>query len=114
MAKKAAKKKVKKNITVEDESYLFGIGNPQSFEDHHGMLSQYEEVNHPKHYDLLPNGIECIDVIRHFDVDKGNAIKYIWRAGKKPGADEVKDLEKAIFYLQDRIKEVQDKHRQMQ
>jgi hypothetical protein len=119
MAKKAAKKVGKRvtfsRLTKDDADHLFDTTVPNEPPAIGDVLSTpYEEVNHPKHYDLLPNGIECIDVIRHFDVDKGNAIKYIWRAGKKPGADEVKDLEKAIFYLQDRIKEVQGKHRQMQ
>lgn len=120
MATKSTKKVAKKRATQKDLKHLFGVGlvgNLQSFEDQLGVLNHppetYEEVNHPKHYDLLPSGIECIDVIRHFDSDKGNAIKYIWRAGKKPGADEVKDLEKAIFYLTDRIKEVKGQHRQM-
>lgn len=33
----------------------------------------------------------------------GNALKYIQRAGKKPGATEVVDLKKAIWYIQRRI-----------
>jgi len=47
---------------------------------------------------ILPNNIECIDVAQHFNFNKGNAIKYIWLAGSK--GDPVKDLKKAIEYLQ--------------
>lgn len=42
-----------------------------------------EHVNHPKHYNSHPNGIECIDIIRHYVCDIANAIKYLWRAGLK-------------------------------
>lgn len=35
-----------------------------------------ENVNHPKHYNGI-EGIECIDVARHFNFNLGNAIKYI-------------------------------------
>lgn len=62
-----------------------------------------ERVDHPAHYQQVP-GIECIDVVRHFNFDRGNAIKYIWRAGEKDRATEIEDLQKAIWYLTDEIK----------
>ena len=37
----------------------------------------------------------------------GNSLKYIARAGKKPGETELDDLKKAAFYLQDRISELE-------
>lgn len=70
--------------------------------------SRGEMVNHPTHYNKVP-GVECIDVIRYFDFDRGNAIKYIWRSGEKPEQGmtakekEIEDLKKAIWYLEDRI-----------
>lgn len=60
-----------------------------------------DAVNHPRHYNQVP-GIECIEVVRHFNFDRGNAIKYIWRAGDK--GDEIEDLCKAIWYLEDELK----------
>ena len=66
-----------------------------------------EHVNHPKHYNQHPAGIECIDIIRHYTCDIANAIKYLWRAGLKPemGKDdaekEIEDLEKALWYIDD-------------
>ena len=66
-----------------------------------------ESVNHPKHYNQHPNGIECIDVIRHYTCDIANALKYLWRAGLKPelgkaDADkEIEDLKKALWYIED-------------
>ena len=66
-----------------------------------------EQVNHPRHYNLHPAGVECIDVIRHYTCDIANAIKYLWRAGLKPemGKDdaekEIEDLKKALWYIED-------------
>lgn len=51
----------------------------------------------PRHYKEHPSGVECIDVVEHMNFNRGNAVKYIWRAGLK--ADEVEDLEKARWYL---------------
>jgi len=66
-----------------------------------------EHVNHPKHYNQHPAGIECIDIIRHYTCDIANAIKYLWRAGLKPemgkeyAEKEMEDLEKALWYIED-------------
>lgn len=66
-------------------------------------------VNHPKHYNSHPSGIECIDIVRHYDFNIGNVIKYIWRAGLKheEGMNDrdkqIEDMEKAMFYLKDEI-----------
>lgn len=74
-----------------------------------------DPVNHPAHY--RSNGIECIDAIRavltpeQFEgYCRGNAMKYLWRAGKKvkPGqtVEEAReeDLAKARWYLDTVIK----------
>ena len=66
-----------------------------------------EHVNHPKHYNSHPNGIECIDIIRHYTCDIANALKYLWRAGLKPemgkedAEKEIEDLQKALWYIED-------------
>lgn len=57
----------------------------------------HDPVNHPRHYNKHPSGIECIDVTEHFNFNQGNAIKYIWRAGEK--GDAIEDLQKAKWYL---------------
>jgi hypothetical protein len=57
-----------------------------------------------EHYNKI-NGIECIDVARHFNFNLGNALKYIWRCHHKHD-DPVADLKKAISYLQYEIEDV--------
>lgn len=59
-----------------------------------------DTVNHPEHYQQVP-GIECIDVVEHFSFLRGNAIKYLWRAGAK--GDTVEDLRKAVWYIEREI-----------
>ena len=67
-------------------------------------------VNHPSHYNLDPSGIECIEVVRYLNFNVGNAYKYAFRAGKKKLTYQddimatIHDLEKAIWYLDDEIK----------
>ena len=56
-----------------------------------------DPVNHPKHYISHPSGVECIEVTEHFNFNKGNAIKYIWRSADK--GKEVEDLRKARWYI---------------
>lgn len=65
-----------------------------------------DEVNHPSHYTAHPSGIECIQITRHHDFAIGNAIKYLWRAGLKNSDNEIQDLEKAIWYIQDKINQL--------
>lgn len=58
-----------------------------------------DHVDHPKHYNEHPSGVECITIIEHFSLNVGNAMKYLWRAGLKPGATEIDDLRKAEWYI---------------
>jgi len=62
-------------------------------------------VNHPKHYNEHPTGIECIDIVEHFSFNLGNAIKYVWRAGLKPDSEFELDIRKAIWYLERELKQ---------
>lgn len=59
-----------------------------------------DDINHPSHYTSNPSGIECIEVVEHMTFNRGNAIKYLWRAGLKDHPDGLKDLDKAIWYCQ--------------
>lgn len=64
-----------------------------------------DAVNHPEHYTSDPSGVECIAVTRHRGFNIGNAIKYLWRAGRKGDATkEIEDLRKARWYIADEIK----------
>src|SRR5690606_32999428 len=63
-----------------------------------------DPVNHPGHYNR--GKIEVIDFItdQGFNYARGNAVKYISRAGYKNPDTEIEDLEKARFYIDYEIK----------
>lgn len=65
-----------------------------------------ESVHHPSHYggDVA---YEAIKVIAAWSLNfaLGSAVKYICRAGKKVGADELEDLKKARWYIDWEIKQ---------
>ena len=66
-----------------------------------------EAVNSPSHYN--DGKIEVIDYIedKKLNFHRGNAVKYISRAGKKDPAKEVEDLRKAIWYLERECKRLE-------
>ncbi len=55
----------------------------------------------PPHY----HGDEAMKFIERFELGfaLGTAVKYIARAGKKPGESELEDLQKARWYLDRRL-----------
>ncbi|WP_145501078.1 DUF3310 domain-containing protein [Streptomyces sp. CFMR 7] len=61
----------------------------------------------PAHYKwLLPHGLEVIDLTENLNFCRGNAVKYLCRAGRKDGAPEVQDLEKALWYIKREIQRI--------
>lgn len=56
-------------------------------------------VSHPSHYNS--GKIEVIEAIEDWRLNfhRGNAVKYVARAGRKDPAKEIEDLEKARWYL---------------
>lgn len=69
-----------------------------------------DAVEHPQHY--TDGKIEVIEFIqdKHLNFCRGNAIKYICRAGKKDKNKEIEDLEKAIQYLKFEIADIERRH----
>lgn len=59
-----------------------------------------ETIDHPQHYGG-DTPYEAIKVIEAWGLGYalGSALKYICRAGKKPGAEPLEDLRKAAWYL---------------
>lgn len=70
-------------------------------------MATSERVNNPDHYRAASNSLQVIDIIEMFDLNfhRGNAVKYVLRAGKKEEVGyetylkEIEDLKKAIWYL---------------
>jgi hypothetical protein len=64
-----------------------------------------DEVNHPSHYTAY-KGLEIIDLTEQMNFNRGNAVKYIARAGLKDPSSEVQDLEKARWYIDREIQRI--------
>ena len=80
------------------------------------MEQKIDNVNHPPHYTWLKDkcGIEVIDITRHMDFDLGNVVKYVLRQGLKSEEGmsntekALEDLKKARWYLNDKIKQIEN------
>jgi Protein of unknwon function (DUF3310) len=57
-----------------------------------------DPVNSPAHYTAY-KGLEVIDLTEQMNFNRGNAVKYICRAGLKDKAAEIQDLQKAAWYI---------------
>lgn len=81
---------------------------PLCFSDHELELVEVKSdpVNHPSHYKLA-HGVEVIDLTELLTFNRGNAVKYLCRAGKKDPATELQDLNKALWYVQREISRVE-------
>jgi hypothetical protein len=63
-----------------------------------------DPVNHPKHYNSHPSGVETITIVEHMNFNVGNAIKYLWRSDHKNGLE---DLRKAAWYVNREIQRLE-------
>lgn len=71
-----------------------------------------KDTINPDYYKDTPFGLEVIEITKHYDFCIGNALKYIFRAGKKheEGMDDktkhIDDLKTAVWYLNAEIKKI--------
>jgi Protein of unknwon function (DUF3310) len=94
----------------EDE-YELGVPGRMSAQGTPGTIltKETDDPVRPNHYASLGK-YSAVDVIEVWGLGflTGNAIKYVQRAGKKPGEPETRDISKAIWYLQRRLHELDD------
>ena len=60
----------------------------------------------PAHYQGFSNGAQVIDIVENLPYNRGAAIKYLARAGRKDPAKHVEDLEKAAWYVAREIERI--------
>jgi len=75
-----------------------------------GTVAPDRAVEHPAHYGG-DTTYEVIKVIEAWGLGfvLGNVVKYVARAGKKPGNSELQDLKKARDYINKRIEKLEEK-----
>lgn len=59
--------------------------------------TEHDPVDHPKHYNSHPSGVETITITEHMGFCLGNVVKYVMRAPHKNS--QLEDLKKARWYL---------------
>ena len=58
------------------------------------------DVLNPAHYKKgFSNSAEVIDIAENLNYNRGNAVKYLARAGQKDPDKEIEDIEKALWYV---------------
>ena len=62
--------------------------------------NEASDAINPAHYQGFSNGAQVIDITENLNFNRGNAVKYLARAGAKDPAKEVEDVKKAIWYAQ--------------
>lgn len=67
------------------------------------MELEHDPVRSPAHY-IFPGGVEVIHLTQHLNFLRGNAVKYVARAGRKGDrAKELEDLNKAAECIRQEI-----------
>ena len=56
-----------------------------------------DSVRHPKHYTSDDCGVEAIEITSLLPACISNAVKYVWRCGKKD--EDLQELKKALWYI---------------
>lgn len=85
---------------------------PLSAESENDIAESYrasaERVDHPSHYHA-ESGLEVIDIIEAWQLNfnRGNALKYLARAGHKDPAREAEDLKKALWYIKRELQRIE-------
>lgn len=96
---------------IKDKECFLAMSEPIKLK-----VTNIDAVNSPSHYTWLKRkcGIEAIDLVRHFDFCIGNALKYLLRAGHKSEEGmtnkekTIQDLKKAAWYINDKIKQLEN------
>ena len=97
-------------MTKEMNAYIWE--NADKFmSKHRAERESMNQINHPKHYNT--GKIEVIEFIedQNLGYHRGNAVKYICRAGRKDPAKTNEDIKKAVWYLDRSIEIAQEKPR---
>lgn len=61
------------------------------------VKSVEDAIHHPKHYTSDDCGVEAIEITSLLPACISNAVKYVWRCGKKD--EDLQELKKALWYI---------------
>lgn len=61
------------------------------------VINTTDAICHPKHYTTDDCGVEAIEITSLLPACISNAVKYVWRCGKKD--EDLQELKKALWYI---------------
>ena len=61
------------------------------------LINTIDAIHHPKHYTSDDCGVEAIEITSLLPACISNAVKYVWRCGKKD--EDLQELKKALWYI---------------
>lgn len=61
------------------------------------VINTIDIIHHPKHYTSDDCGVEAIEITSLLPACISNAVKYVWRCGKKD--EDLQELKKALWYI---------------
>lgn len=67
------------------------------------VVAEERDAINPDHYQSDPSGVQCIAISENWSFCLGNALKYMWRSGKKDSSKNIEDLQKAVWYIEREI-----------
>ena len=76
--------------------------------NHIQIIRETSNIEHPEYYggDTVYEAIKVIEAWQ-LNFNLGNAVKYISRAGKKDKSKEIQDLQKAVWYIERQIENLE-------
>jgi hypothetical protein len=77
----------------------------RALNDYYAEIGAEDPVERPAHYTRF--GVELIEITEWLNFNRGNAVKYLARAGSKHPSRELEDLKKALWYVQREIDRLQ-------
>ena len=92
------------SIYVMDKKDFLGTFNPAPIITVGDVvLGEVSDAINPDHYQSDPSGVQCIEISENWSFCLGNALKYMWRSGKKDSSKNIEDLQKAVWYIEREI-----------
>jgi len=96
------------DVFTAEAIFRSGITDLPEVKKESAFKEMADAINHPSHYTHY-KGVEVIDITEQLNFNRGNAVKYISRAGFKNEDTEIQDLEKAKWYVEREMSRVEAK-----
>jgi hypothetical protein len=84
-------------VLYKSRRFLINVEHVERIGPDEARHASDDPVDHPRHYNQHPSGVEAIVICEHLNFCLGNAVKYILRADHK--GSKIEDIQKARWYI---------------